>query len=113
MRRAQAILVVVALLAAPLALLARGMACESSSCTMMCCLPQGSHSHQGQPMACNCPMKSGKRLPDFGLLAPIAPTAPAAHVTLAAPEITRGFFSVFAQSASSGFLSAPFEPPRT
>ncbi|MBZ5696078.1 MAG: hypothetical protein LAN36_12055 [Acidobacteriia bacterium] len=111
MRRLRAIAVIVALLATPLALLARGMACEASACTM-CCPMHTSHSHSGQPMACHCSTKSRNSAPDFGLIAPIAPTMPAPLVTLAVPDAVRQPFSTYTQSAVSSFLSAPLQPPR-
>jgi hypothetical protein len=111
MHRIKASLIVMALLATPLALLARGMACEASS-TMMCCAFHGSHSRHGQAMACHCATKSGARLPDFGLIAPIAPTKPASLAMLASPELIGRAFVIYAQSPVSGFFSAPFEPPR-
>lgn len=48
LRRAQALVLVIALLAAPLALYARGVAADMSNCNGMCCLPQ--HHHATQPM---------------------------------------------------------------
>jgi hypothetical protein len=113
MRRTQAIFVIVALLTVPLAPIAWGMACEaSSSSPMMCCLPHTSHSQQGKPMACHCPVKSGKQLPDVGLIAPIPLATLAARVKFLAPEDIRRIFFAFSQSYASGFLPAPFEPPR-
>jgi len=112
MRRIEAMLVVIALLAAPFALLACGMACESSSCTMMFCMPHGSHSHAGQSMACHCPMRSQSHMPDFSLADGFAPTAPSAPFAIASPEGVRGVFSFNGRSPQSGFASAPFQPPR-
>jgi hypothetical protein len=112
MRRTKSILVIVALLAIPLAPIAWGMACEASSAPMMCCLPHATHSQQGKPMMCHCPMKSGKHLPDVGLIAPIPPATPAAFTRINAPEDARRTFVAFSQSTASGFLPAPFEPPR-
>jgi len=112
MRRAQVFLVIAALLATPLALLARAEACNSAACTMMCCLPHGAHSHPGQPMACHCPSKSGKHLPEFGLIAPIAPTAPEAFATVAAPASSRTAVPLSSLSLTQGFSAAPFNPPR-
>ncbi|HXQ26347.1 MAG TPA: hypothetical protein VN822_08085 [Candidatus Acidoferrales bacterium] len=111
MRRLRAIVVILALLATPLALLARGMACEAAACTM-CCPMHASHSHSGQPMACQCSTKSRNSAPDFGLIAPITPTRPAPRVTVFGPEVNRQLLSSYAQSAVSGFLSAPLQPPR-
>jgi hypothetical protein len=45
-RRFQALLLVLALLASPLALYARGAANEMSDCGGMCCLPHGHHAPQ-------------------------------------------------------------------
>jgi hypothetical protein len=112
MRRTQATFVIVALLAIPIAPLAWGMACEASSSPMMCCLPQGPHSLAGKPMACHCPMKSANQLPDIGLIAPIPLAAPAARATIIPPEESRRMLLAFSQLAASGFLPAPFEPPR-
>lgn len=110
MQRAKAAIVLLALLAVPLALLARGMACESSSGPMMCCMLHGSH-HGNQPMVCHCAGKSSKHVPDFGLIAPIPPTEPEAFAVLAAPGSLRA--SVYSQFrlTAPGFLSVPFEPP--
>lgn len=112
MRRTQAILVIIALLAIPIAPLAWGMACEASSSPMMCCLPHSSHSLAGKPVACHCPVKSANQLPDIGLIAPIPLATPAARATLLAPEDSRRMFFTFSQLAASGFRPVPFEPPR-
>jgi hypothetical protein len=112
MRRTVALLAVVALLTVPLAPIAWGMACETSQAPMMCCLPHGSHSQQGKPMMCHCPTKYGNNLPNVGFIAPIAPATPAALVRINAPELARSIRVVFSPSTVSGFLSAPFEPPR-
>jgi len=112
MRRAQAILVVLALLALPLAPLAWGMACESASVPMMCCMMHATHSPSGKPMLCRCTGKSQKPAPDTGLIAPIPPGIAVAHVEISAPQDARDRFLAFAESAASGYSSAPFEPPR-
>src|SRR5579863_7879033 len=88
MQRVKAMIVVVALLSVPLALLARGMACESSSCPMACCMLHGSH-HGNQPMVCHCPGKSSRQVPDFCLIAPLPPTEPEAFVVLPTPHTLR------------------------
>jgi len=121
MRRMKAMLVIVALLATPLALLARAIACESCACVTMCCASHSAHRQRGKGALCSsssneqgaqCGMKSGKQLPDFGLLAPIAPTAPLPLARLAAPKVSRNAVSPLVEFARSGFLAAPFEPPR-
>ena len=131
MRRAYATLVIVALLAAPLALLARGEGVDSGECDRMCCLR---HSHHSGAMShakdgtaaegtmchrsagvqkCECAMRSGQNSIDHGFLAPIAPTAPSAIARILNPEVSREYFARFIEFAISGFLSAPFEPPRS
>jgi len=129
-RRSQAILVIVALLAAPLALLARGMAGEMPGCTRACCLLHGPHSahlpqpmtdsdghgmachHDGATRACHCLMRSHHPQMDFGFLAPIAPTHTSAIVRIAGPEFSRASFSQQVDISLPGFLSPPFQPPR-
>lgn len=118
MRRAKTMLVIVALLATPLALLARGMACESCACIMMCCAPQGSHSQHGKAMMCGakqgmqCGMNSSKHQPEFGLIAPIAPTFTEAFAAVSAPGAIREPVRLSSQFTLQGFASTPFEPPR-
>lgn len=110
MRRVQILVVVLALLATPLALLARALSCESAACTMTCCLPHGSHAHAG-PAICHC-SKSGTRLPDFGRIAPIAPTAPEEFAAIDGPDFTQQPILSHSSSTAEGFRSAPFNPPR-
>lgn len=132
MRRMQAILVIVALLSTPLALLARAMGTESMACNDgMCCLPHephrstAHHAHQGtvhEGMSCEhgtashiieCTMNAGHHL-DYGLLSPIAPTKPSALAGVAAshPPNMAAVRSA-AQDISAGFVANPFQPPRT
>jgi hypothetical protein len=112
MRRAQAIFVVIAILALPLAPLAWGMACESESVPMMCCIMHTSHSASGQLMRCHCTGKSQQPPPDTGMIPPIPPGIAAARIEIAAPQDAREKFFAFSKSETSGYLSAPFEPPR-
>jgi hypothetical protein len=130
MRRAQAILVIIALLATPLALLARAASAGTADCNRMCCLPHGSHSahihdpikssaaqgafcpHGAAQQDCSCVMRAGDHHIDYGFLAPIVPTAPSAIVSVAIPEVSRGISLPRAEIPATGFLSAPFEPPR-
>jgi hypothetical protein len=121
MRRAQAILLITALLAAPLALLARAIPGDQAACNRTCCFPRGQHSfEQAKRMSCHhgaaghaldCTVRSDRQ-PDYGFIAPIAPTFPASHVELVAPDLTGLLSRPQAESPSSGFLAAPFEPPR-
>jgi hypothetical protein len=132
MRRAQAILVIVALLATPLALLARANDSGMPDCNGMCCLPHGSHhsparnpspAPQQEEMACHhgavghmmeCSMKSGQHRMDYGLLAPLPPATSSAFVSLDAPKLSRLPNSRFpAANLAAGFLANPFQPPRS
>jgi hypothetical protein len=120
MRRAQAILLIVAMLATPLALLARGVNSEASECTSMCCLPHGHHAAQHKDMECQhgatghvfeCTMTS-RHHADYGLVSPIVPTVPSAIALLIIPDVSRQTLAQFREISASGVLSAPFEPPR-
>jgi len=111
MQRVKAMIVVVALLSVPLALLARGMACESSSCPMACCMLHGSH-HGNQPMMCHCAGKSSSHVPDFGLIAPLPPTEPEAFADIAAPSSLRQPMHSQSELSLPGFVPVPFEPPK-
>lgn len=120
MRRAQAILVIVALLAAPLALLARGIQRDASECNNMCCLPHGHHAQQHKLMECQhgelghafeCSMKSGHHIA-YGLSAPLVPAAPSAIVAIAIPDANGEIFAPFREFSAIGFLSAPYQPPK-
>ena len=120
MRRAQAILVIVAMLATPLALLARGMNGDLSDCTSMCCLPHGHHAAQHKDMECEhgaaghvfeCTMTSSHHT-NYGLIAPIVPSVPSAKAVVEIPDTNRHTLTQFRELAASGFLSAPLQPPR-
>lgn len=133
MLRAQAIIVIVALLSTPLALLARTTGTDSMACNDgMCCLPHGPHhpvphhapqgsAHEG--IFCEhgavshiieCTMNAGHHRADYGFLSPIAPTKPSALASIAILNLPRmaGFQSA-AQNLSAGFIANPFQPPRT
>jgi len=130
-RRTQAILVIVALLATPLALLARGIAGDMSECDRYCCLSHRHHTSHPQPakttaeergMSCHheansktclCLMRSGQTQMDFGFLAPLPPTHASDLVRIAGPASSRVQFTERAGTSLSGFLTAPFEPPRS
>ncbi|MGA9144535.1 MAG: hypothetical protein WA664_15960 [Candidatus Acidiferrales bacterium] len=131
MQRVQAILLVLALFAAPLALLARVSSGIGSECGNLCCLrhgPHAAHSHadrtdsKEEGMACHhgeaghamyCSMRAGHHSMDYGFLAPVAPTAPSAFVRVALPAPSRATFAQTIDSFPSGFIVAPFEPPRS
>jgi hypothetical protein len=137
MRRAQAILLTLSLLAAPLALLARGNPCaERACCVKLCCLPHRTAApppadHSGSGMPCHhelaasmpapmpapisdCSMKSGcSHALDFGLASPLPLTVLASLEPLLAPEPVRQALLQLPASSFAGFHAAPFEPPRS
>ncbi|MGH9745654.1 MAG: hypothetical protein ACRD59_06035 [Candidatus Acidiferrales bacterium] len=131
MQRAQAILIVLALLATPLSLFARTSAGMSSDCNNLCCLPHGSHaahSHavaaasKQEGMSCHhgaaghraeCTMKAGHHAMDYGFFAPIAPTTPSAIVRASSPASARLALTQSSASLLLGFTAAPFQPPRS
>jgi hypothetical protein len=102
-----------------------------SDCNNLCCLIHGSHAghaHMVAPktpeteMACHhgeaghaskCTMKAGHSGPDFGFFAPIAPTTPSALVTVTSLFPSRAAVTRSSGLIISGFLEAPFEPPRS
>jgi hypothetical protein len=132
MQRAQAMLLVLVLFAAPLALLARASSGMGSECGNLCCLPHGSHSgahvhdarspSNAEGMACHhkdgsqpafCAMKAGQHPLDFGFLAPLVPTVPSAYANLVLPLPARSAIEQSADSLRVGFTVMPFEPPRS
>jgi hypothetical protein len=121
MRRTKAILVIFALLAAPLALVARAANADAAECGRICCLPHGHHVAQPAQMEChhsdrgNCPecaMKSGQQHLHYGFLAPIAPAAPLAKASVAIPGSNTHISTMFREFPAAGFQSVPFQPPR-
>lgn len=117
MPRFPAILVVIAMLATPLALLARGLACDSSECDCMAmCQRQAAqdrHLCGAVKHAPMCGTHQGRHAIDYGFIAPIAPTAPLPPAQLALPALSSEFLTPYTQFAVTGFASAPFEPPRS
>jgi hypothetical protein len=120
MRRTQAILVIMALLATPLALLARGVGGVNSECTTMCCLAHGHRAAQHKDMECQhsgmghvfeCAMTSSHHTA-YGLVAPIAPTVPSAIAFLAIPDNGREILTRFGELSTAGLVSVLFQPPR-
>lgn len=132
MRRTQAILVILALLATPLALLARATGMDSMACNGMCCLPHGQHHAMAgatpertahDVMSCEhgavahlveCTMKPGHPRVDYGLVSPLAPTRPSALASLESlqlPCVLR--FASRTESPAAGFAANPFQPPRS
>jgi len=120
MRRAHAILVILALLATPMALLARSD-CNSSACNCMCDIVNRSLlAHAHHPPLCgqaatsmrHCSMNTTHNPPDYGLNTLMAPTAPLPLATLASLPATARLAAPSPLPTPSGFFAAPFEPPR-
>jgi hypothetical protein len=133
MHRAQAILVIFALLSAPLALLAHSAGADAAACGGMCCLPHHGHQHpashqasaaghQHQSEACdhgatspmpNCAFDCGHPRQDYSFLSPIAPTKPSTLTSIARFDSPKSFsFLAIPQNVTPGFLATPFQPPR-
>lgn len=119
MRRVEAIFVIVAFLAAPIALLARGVFCDPAECKCMtvCAHPMsqskpmcGMTQHSAAPM---CGTHQGHHALDYGFIAPFAPAVPLPHAALAVPVGFREFAPQLMQLSVDGIYSVPFEPPRS
>jgi hypothetical protein len=125
MRRAQSVFVILTLLALPLILLAQTN--HAPACDGLCCVRHPTHSGSAtktnsEMMSCHhgvaghlfqCGMHSNPHRTNNALLAPLPPTMLSAAAFLPAPVLTRDARPQSAQSAEPGFLSLPFEPPRS
>jgi hypothetical protein len=116
MRRVQAIVLVFALLAAPLALFAGvyAQACAGPVCTMACCrhgkcLMREHHQCQGSvpSMQCDCMAKPG-----FLLLAPLPQTILPSLASAPLVRESRAALPLTPTALPRGFLPEPFLPPR-
>jgi hypothetical protein len=127
MRRTQSMLVVIALLATPLALLSRVYSNASADCGQFCCLPHAVHASQerqsmAEGMSCQhgaaghmlvCSMKSGGHHVDYGLNSPVDPTSVSSLVQIAPPVVSRSALATHVEFPAFGLHSPPFEPPRS
>ena len=117
MPRLQAILVIVGLLASPVALLARGIFCDPSECTCAVVCPM--HAAHSQPkcgaakQAPACGTQQGRHALDYGFVTPFAPALPLAHAQIATPAPSLEFRPRYAQVSADGVSTAPFNPPRS
>jgi hypothetical protein len=116
MRRLQAIALVIALMAAPMALFegAWKSACASASCTMACCnngkcVMQHHERCQGSTMAFNCDCM---RFPSFAMLAPLTQMILPQPVAVPAVDQAKPESPAIALAVLPGFLPCPFHPPR-
>lgn len=107
MRHAQTILLILALLAAPL-----GLAETINSARQISCPICGTMRH-GASTTCQCPMHRKAQVPDFSLAAPFAPAAALPFVQLAAPSVDRFAVVDVPSSISAGVFAPPFVPPRS
>jgi hypothetical protein len=120
MRRAEAILVVIALVSLPLVLLGQPTA---PTCNCICCVRHNS-AHSGAPargamschqhtgaVVCQCEMNSKPGV-QAGLLAPLPPTMLSNSLAVPAPPVARRAVAANSQVALSDFLALPFKPPR-
>ena len=113
MRRFQAVLVILALLATPLAIFASANCCCQTTCPM-CAAMHGKMAH------CTCPMHNAKcgmtgkmQLPDFALASPLAPTVPQPFFRMTRPTAARALYAEMVPALPQGFQSPPFAPPRS
>jgi len=123
MRRAQVILALIALVSAPLAVVARSEAC-ADACTKSCCVamhhsthgsvPASGHCHGNNqaPSARCCDEPTSNHALDYGftILMPLSILPDVAGME--APAISRAAVASNPLIAPSAFSSAPFEPPR-
>lgn len=117
MRRIQAASLIVALLAAPLALMTGAQAGAAQQCAMACCrgrhvaaakMQCGHTARDAQSVICQCT----ERGPDYGLNSPLPPfhLSPGAKLTAMRPM--RASFSTAAILDSAGYFPPPFNPPK-
>jgi hypothetical protein len=136
MRRVKAILVIVALLSMPLAVLAQSASEDMPSCGGMCCLPHHGAHHSGPQQATthpttqnrekssaacehgssaplNCAFNCGNTHAVHFFVSPLAPTKPsnlASVESLEPPAAAK--FHLESVRILTGFLATPFQPPR-
>jgi hypothetical protein len=121
MRRAQALLVLIALLASPLALLARSEAC-ADACTNSCCIalhhaakgPAAGHCRGANqvPSTRCCDQPASNHALDYGFTILMPPSILPCVASIAAPVSARAALSANSLIIPSAFRPAPFEPPR-
>jgi hypothetical protein len=122
MRRVQATIVILAMLAIPLALPVRTGHCAQSKCSAMCAMILRTARAEGMkhpPCICGmmhdgqqCPGRSPQQTPDFGLNAPMPPTMPSVRVAVAVPDFQRRPFVRNFEFLASGFRFELLQPPR-
>jgi hypothetical protein len=111
----------VALLAVPLALMAREYASAVQECTMACCRGRHvsaakmkcGHAAKGGAGAALCTMGCESQTTDYGLNCPLPPFQLSASAKLPAMRPGRLSFSVAEILDFAGYFPPPFNPPRT
>jgi len=123
MRRLSAMLAVIALMAAPLALVARGEAC-AMACAKACCpisahrtstMPDGAHCHGtggAIPGSMCCPASGNTHALDYGFATPLPLSILTAAIGVIPSQISRGAIAVANPLNFTRPPSPPFEPPR-
>src|ERR1700733_2272648 len=122
MRRIQAIVALLAILAAPLALIARGNAC-ASSCAKYCCPLSSQRANSTPKMNCHdqsssdskdcCSAPVPNHVLDYGFATPLPRTLLTAAVVVEAPQISHRSISRVKLNESSISVPPPIEPPRS
>ncbi|HKF52748.1 MAG TPA: hypothetical protein VKB26_10565 [Candidatus Acidoferrales bacterium] len=117
MRRIQAATLIVALLAVPLALVARADAGMAQECAMACCrgrhvsaakMKCGRAAKDAQNATCQC----AEHGPDYGLNSPLPPFQLSAGAKLPAMRPARAICVAMTISDFAGYFPPPFNPPR-
>ncbi|HEV2297092.1 MAG TPA: hypothetical protein VGR72_01075 [Candidatus Acidoferrales bacterium] len=121
-QRFQALGLVLALLALPLAVLAGVYACAPQSSVMLCCPAHRGHSMNRMHMNGNgsdsgsslCAVKcNSQSSPEFSLIAPLPPTQLSSIPELPAPDSTEAVRRAHSPHVYAGYLLLPFRPPRS
>lgn len=115
MRKIQSAALVMALLAVPMALVARALANVPAECMMSCCRGERAstmHCAHGAGATPFAMCRRSSQTPDYGLAIPIAPTQLCSSVKLPPPRTCRANALRAVLSFDKGHFSPPFEPPR-
>lgn len=122
MRRAQAILVLLAFAALPLVPLVQASQMQGCACTRACCMRQQTKSASNRARGTNyCPRPGAHHVCDCGMasrtalefvLAPIPPTLMSPLAVLAPPSVSVAAPKQLSHFCIFGFSREVFEPPR-
>src|ERR1700733_255184 len=122
MRRIQAIVALLAILAAPLALIARGNAC-ASSCAKYCCPLSSQRANSTPKMNCHdqsssdsnhrCSAPVPNHVLDYGFATPLPRTLLTIVIIVEVQQMSRRPISHEMLNESSLSVPPPIEPPRS